>query len=199
MPLSEAKGLQPYPYDPQRAAVLLKEAGFDENTPLPLVIGYFISEEKLAKAIAAMLQGKGIAVELEEYTTRQKYYERVKNYTHGPDNPIEKERWDLSIVQSGLYTNTVATHFEAFYGKGGNRWIEVDEEADRLFLEAMRASTREEAHQKFAQMEVYLYQQHYSMPLFIWPSIFTLHQRISHNSFSASGYLLNLKEIAIAK
>lgn len=198
LPLNEAKGLQPYPYDPQKAITLLKEAGYDAKSPLSLVIGYYISEETLAKAIAAMLQSKGIVVELVEYKTRQEYYKRVKNYTHGPDNPIENERWDLSIVQSGLYTNTVATHFEAFYGKGGNRWIEIDDEADRLFLEAMRAKTVEEAQQKFAQLEVYLYEKHYSMPLLIWPSIFTMHKRIAHNSFSGSGYLLNLKEISIA-
>lgn len=199
LPLDESNGLQPYPYDPQRAALLLNEAGFNEANPLPLVIGYYISEEKLAKAIGAMLQSKGVAVEFEQYTTRQEYYKHIKNYTHGPDNPIEGERWDLSIVQSGLYTNTVATHFEAFYGKGGNRWIEVDDEADRLFLEAMHAPSWEKAQEKFIQMELYLYQQHYSMPLFIWPSIFTMHQRIAHNSFSGSGYLLNLKEISIAK
>jgi ABC-type transport system substrate-binding protein len=199
LPLEEAKGLQPYPYDPQRAARLLQEAGFDEKNPLPLRIGYYISEEKLARAIGAMLDGKGIAIEYEQYRTRQEYYKHIKNYTHGPDNPIEGELWDLSIVQSGLYTNTVATHFEAFYGEGGNRWIEVDEEADRLFLKAMRAVTLEEAQQGFAEMESYLYQHHYSMPLFIWPSIFAMHQRIAANSFSASGYLLNLKEIAIAR
>ncbi len=199
LPLEEARGLQPYPYDPGMADQLLKEAGFDENTPLPLVIGYYISEEKLAKAIGAMLAGKGIEVEFEKYQTRQEYYKHIKNYTHGPDNPIEGERWDLSLVQSGLYTNTVATHFEAFYGQGGNRWINTDTEADRLFLHAMQASTPEEAQQRFAEMEVYLYEQHYSMPLFIWPSIFTMHQRISDNSFSGSGYLLNLKELAVAR
>lgn len=198
LPLKESKGLQPYPYDPKKATLLLKEAGFDANSPLSLVIGYYISEEKLAKAIGAMLQSNGVSVEFNEYTTRQEYYKHVKNYTHGPDNPIEGERWDLSIVQSGLYTNTVATHFEAFYGKGGNRWIEIDAEADRLFIEAMRAPTVKEANEKFAQMEVHLYEKHYSMPLFIWPSIFATHQRISHNSFSGSGYLLNLKEISIA-
>lgn len=199
LPLEEARSLQPYPYDPEMADKLLKEAGFDEHKPLPLVIGYYISEEKLAKAIGAMLKGKGIEVEFEKYETRQEYYKHIKNYTHGPDNPIEGERWDLSLVQSGLYTNTVATHFEAFYGKGGNRWIETDTEADRLFLYAMQASTPEEALQRFAEMEVYLYEQHYSMPLFIWPSIFTMHQRISDNSFSGSGYLLNLKELAVAR
>jgi ABC-type transport system substrate-binding protein len=198
LPLEEANGLQPYPYDPKKAGELLQASGYNDTHPLPLVIGYFISEEKLAKAIGAMLEGKGISVEFERYQTRQEYYKHIKNYTHGPDNPIEGERWDLSIVQSGLYTNTVATHFEAFYGAGGNRWIETDATADRLFLHAMHAPNQENAQKRFAELEVYLYEQHYSMPLFIWPSIFIMHQRISDNSYSGSGYLLNLKEIGIA-
>lgn len=146
-----------------------------------------------------MLENYGVQVELEKYLTRQDYYKHIKNYTHGPDNPIEGERWDLSIIQSGLYTNSVATHFEAFYGDGGNRWIEQDKTADQMFLTVMRAPTPNKVNERLAEMEVYLYQQYYSMPLFIWPSIFAMSQRIAENSFSGSGYLLNLKEIAIAR
>lgn len=197
LPLDSSDGLSPYPHDPKTALELLSEAGFDAQTPLSLVIGYYISEEKLALAITAMLRANGIKIELDKYITRQEYYQHIKNYTHGPDNPIEKERWDLSIVQSGLYTNTVATHFEAFYGKGGNRWIEADGEADRLFLNAMRAKNIEQANYGFKKMEHYLYDNYYSMPLLIWPSIFALNKRITNDTFSNSGYLLNLREISL--
>ena len=197
LPLAESRGLQPYPYDPAKAKQLLKEAGFDDKRPLSLVIGYFISEEKLAKSIGAMLSGKGIKIEFDKYLTRQEYYQHIKNYTHGPNNPIEAERWDLSVVQSGLYTNSVTTHFEAFFTDGGNRWIEPDQKADQLFLEVMRAASQGEAQEKLAAMESYLYEQYYLMPLFIWPSIFVMHRRIGSSSFSRSGYLLNLKEITI--
>jgi len=198
LPLSEAQSLQPYEYQPTRAQLLLRAAGYGRENPLEIVIAYFTSEERLAQAIGAMIEAGGVGVEYDVYDTRQEYYMHVKNYTHGPDNPIEGERWDLSVVNSGLYTNTVATHFEAFFGDGGNRWIEQDATADELFLRAMRARTIEESNARLAELEVYLYEQHYSMPVFIWPSIFVMHERIAENSFSGSGYLLNLKEIAIA-
>lgn len=197
LPLDEALNLQPYRYQPEQAQRLLRAAGYGPENPLNIVVAYFTSDERLAQAIGAMLEAAGVAVEYDVYETRQEYYMHVKNYTHGPDNPIEGERWDLSVVNSGLYTNTVATHFEAFFGDGGNRWIQRDPTADELFLQAMRARSVDEANARLAELEVYLYQQHYSMPVFIWPSIFVMHERIAANSFSGSGYLLNLKEIAI--
>lgn len=199
LPLDESKGLQPYPFDPEKAKMLLEDAGYNDKNPLTLLIGYYTSEEKLARAIGAMLENQFVKIEFEKYLTRQDYYKHIKNYSHGPDNPIEGERWDLSIIQSGLYTNSVATHFEAFFGAGGNRWIEKDEIADQLFLGAMRAPTPDQVKLKLAELEVYLYEKYYSMPLFIWPSIFAMNERIADNFFSGSGYLLNLKEIAIAK
>ncbi|TVR88810.1 MAG: ABC transporter substrate-binding protein [Spirochaetaceae bacterium] len=197
LPLDEARNLYPYGYQPERARQLLRAAGYGPENPLELMIAYFISEERLARAIGAMIESAGVRVEYDVYQTRQDYYMRVKNYTHGPDNPIEAERWDLSVVNSGLYTNSIATHFEAFFGDGGNRWIQRDATADELFLQAMRARSIDESNDRLAELEVYLYEQHYSMPVFIWPSIFVMNERIANNSFSGSGYLLNLKEIAI--
>lgn len=198
-PLSEKQTLSSYPFDPIAGKALLKQAGFDINTPLPLKIGFFSAEEKLARAIGAMLADNGIQVQFERYLTRQEYYQHVKNYTHGPDNPIEGETWDLNIVNSGLYTNTVATHFEALYSKGGNRWIESDPMADQLFVQAMKARTPEGVDQGLRALERYAYEQYYQMPIYIRPTILAANKRIKDNSFSGSGYLLNLKDIQIGQ
>ena len=111
---------------------------------------------------------------------------------------MESETWDLNIVNTGLYTNSVATHFgECFVSEGGYRWILADPKVDDMFFRAMKHSKLEDAEHSLLQLEKYLYEQYYMMPIYINPTILAVHNRIADSSFSASGYLLNLKEIAI--
>ena len=121
-------------------------------------------------------------------------------YGHGPENPMEREKWDLNIVNTGLYTNSVATHFgECFVSQGGYRWILPDPQVDRMFMSAMKQNNLKTAEHTLLQLERYLYSQYYMMPIYINPSILAVHKRIAGSTFSASGYLLNLKEIEIEK
>ena len=198
-PLSySGEHLQPYPYDPERAHSLLAGAGFAAPGSLRITIGYSPSEKKLACAIASMLEEHGIQVAFQEYGSRYEWYGHVMEYAHGPDNPMEREEWDMNIVNTGLYTGSVATHFgESFVTGGGYRWILPDFRADELFWAAIREKDAEQMETSLFRMEEYLYTRYYMMPIFISPAVFAVHGRIAGNSFSASGYLLNLKEIRI--
>ncbi len=198
-PLSvERRTLEPYPFLPDEARALLEAAGYTAESPLVVTIGYFASEEKLANAIAAMLEEGHVKVLFQKYATRFELYQHVMTYGHMPNNPMERETWDLNIVNIGLYTNSVATHFgESFVSEGGYRWILVDPKVDSLFFRAMRQPDLREAEKTLLELESYLYEQYYMMPVYISPTILAVHKRIAGSSFSASGYLLNLKEIII--
>ncbi|MDM8524026.1 ABC transporter substrate-binding protein [Desulfococcaceae bacterium HSG8] len=164
---------------------------------LSITIGYFISEEKLAYAIAAMLEEGGIRVKFQKYNTRYEWYQHVMEYGHTDENPMESETWDLNIVNTGLYTNSAATHFgESFVSRGGYRWILPDSQADEMFFRAMRQRDPRAGEALLKDMEKYLYSQYYMMPVYIQPTILAVHKRIAESSLSASGYLLNLKEVS---
>ncbi len=190
--------LEPYPYRPDEAKNLLKIAGFTGEKPLQLSIGYFMSEKKLAHAIAAMLEEGGVKIEFREYQTRYQWYKRFLQALHSDENPMESETWDLNIVNIGLYTNSAATHFgESFSTQGGYRWILPDPRADEMFLSAARQKGLQNVEANLLQLEKYLYERYYIMPIYITPTILAVSKRIEKSSFSASGYLLNMKEIGI--
>jgi ABC-type transport system substrate-binding protein len=198
-PLSSRRdGLEPYPYQPEEAKALLESAGFDDTHPLTLTIGFFASEVKLANAIANLLEEGGLRVNFQEYATRYDLYQHVTRYGRGVENPMTNETWDLNIVNIGLYTNSIATHFgECFSADGGYCWILPDPKVDALFYRAVRQRDPANMEQGLMELEDYLHANYYMMPIYISPTILAVHRRISRNSFSNSGYLLNMKELAI--
>lgn len=200
-PLSDkSKDLQPYPYRIDEAKNLLNAAGYSKEHLLSITIGYFVAQKKLAHAIARMLEEGGVRIRFQEYQTRLDWYRHFMAYTHGPENPMENEKWDINIVFTPLYTNSVATHFgECFVSNGGYRWIPEDPKVDKMFFKAMRHRNLKDSEAALLELEKYLYHQYYLMPIYMNPTILAVHNRIVGNSFSDSGYLLNLKEIKIDK
>jgi len=75
--------LKPYPYDPEKAKLLLKEAGYPNGFKLKLWApnGRYLKDKQIAEAIQGYLQNIGIDVELRimdwpEYTQMQRSPER---------------------------------------------------------------------------------------------------------------------------
>ncbi|WP_207682782.1 ABC transporter substrate-binding protein [Desulfonema magnum] len=190
------ENLQPYPYEPENAKELLRAAGYDTNHSLSITIGYFASEKKMAYAIGAMLEEGGVRAHFQEYRSRYEFYKHFIKQGRGPEKPMENEIWDINIMHSGIYTNSVATHFgENFVSRGGYRWILPDPKADEMFFLAAKQKNLKMTEQSLKEMEKYLYHQYYMMPIYIRPTIIAVHKRVAGSPLSASGYLLNLKEI----
>ena len=59
--------VKPYTYDPQRAQSLLREAGWNSNTPITIwsPVGRYMKDKELAQAVAGFLQRVGVRAEVQ--------------------------------------------------------------------------------------------------------------------------------------
>lgn len=101
--------LKPFPYDPDRAKALLREAGVAPGTPLTLVAtsGRYLMDREVAQAIGGNLEKVGFKVNLQILE-----YEAVLSLMRGP----EEKRATLDLVMFGNANMTA----DAYYNFSGN-------------------------------------------------------------------------------
>lgn len=123
-----------YPYDPEKAKALLKDAGFKGDAPLKLAYeGYRAYHKALAELIQAQLAAVGIKVELNSYESGA--FTKV----------IQAGQYDLALIPPyGKREEDPYPYLGMFFFSQGRYKVMESAEFDRLFMAQLFTADQKE-------------------------------------------------------
>ncbi|MGH8060319.1 MAG: ABC transporter substrate-binding protein [Candidatus Entotheonellia bacterium] len=152
-----------YPYDPEKARALLKEAGFDENTPLKYSIMTHGAETALptiATIIKTQLARIGVDVTV-ELVDRPVFLKRVTT----------TKEYDQIVNASSQIVDPFARSFVLDSRQGANAAHHKDAQVDALLDRLALAPTQEEFSRLGRELQEYLYKNMIYMSATSLPSL----------------------------
>ncbi|MBM6581192.1 hypothetical protein ILT44_13435 [Microvirga sp. BT689] len=156
------------PYDPEKAKALLKEAGFNFKTTVPLATqsGKYTSDVDIANVVAGMLNEIGVNATV---------------------NVVEGGVWSQmsTALEMGplhmiaWYSLGDADFSSVWFTKLGKRSVWINEEYDALFTKARSTSSEEERVKYYNEMMALMHKENPAMFLFGLPSIYAVSNSIT--------------------
>ncbi len=126
--------IEGYPYDPDKAKALLKDAGFKGDAPLKLAYeGYYAYHKALAELIQAQLAAVGIKVELNSYESGA--FTKI----------LQAGQYDLALIPPyGKYEEDPYPYLGMFFFSQGRYKVMESAEFDRLFMAQLFTADQKE-------------------------------------------------------
>jgi peptide/nickel transport system substrate-binding protein len=154
--------LAPYPFDPDKARRLLREAGYTDGLSLTLIAPGAL--EVQAIVVSKMLEQAGFRVELQILGPGA--YNR-KTYLGELDQPAEQQAWDIALRSFIDVPNfPVLRVYHDFALDGPNDWLAEQPELQRLYREALHTVDQEHQQALIRQMERHTHNQAYFLFLY---------------------------------
>jgi peptide/nickel transport system substrate-binding protein len=154
--------LVPYPFDPNQARDLLRDAGFAEGLAITL-----IAPEELeiqATVIGKMLEGIGLTVE-RQVLEATAYNSKVR--IDLLDRPAEQQTWDIALTSQTTWANVPLFHFYNNFMIGGvSDWAVEKPELQQLYEEVLRTVDLDRQQALMQQMERHTHDQAYALFLY---------------------------------
>ena len=148
--LGNADGVKPYPYDPDRARSLLREAGYPDGFTFKWTIsqGMFAKDVEVAQAVASQLARVGITATLQPLERARLLAERNEG-----DYDVTTLIWPMAWMPTNLFTFTLDTSYPdaKLTPKWGASPPELTQ-ARALMKDAVGASTVEQMGTKFGEL-----------------------------------------------
>jgi peptide/nickel transport system substrate-binding protein len=141
--------LAPYPFDPNRARHLLREAGYPEGQLLTLIAPEDL--ETQATVVSKMLEQAGLTVELQVVDAVT--HSRKILISHLDRSP-EQQPWDIALIAWGDPLHfPVYSPYHYFALDGPYDWVSEEPELRRLYEEVLRTVDQEQQQALIRQME----------------------------------------------
>ena len=179
--------LKARPFDPEKAKAMLKEQGFDFNTPVPITTqnGKYVSDTDICQAIAGMLNKIGVkaTVNIVEGGVFQQMNNALK---FGPLHMI------------GWYNLGDADFATVWYTKAGLRTRWYSEEYDKMFVAARSTNDTDERVKIYREMGALAYRENPSLFLFGLPSIYGVGKNVKGFG-AAADKVLRLSQVELTK
>ncbi len=154
--------LAPYPFEPDKARQLLREAGYPEGLSLTLIASDDLTVQ--ATVIGKMLEQAGFAVDLQLFDADT--FNRQTFLTH-LEQPPEHYTWDIALgTQNDLLNFPVFQAYTQYALDGGYDWLMEPPKLRQLYGQVLGTVDREQQQRLIRQMERHTHEQAYFLFLY---------------------------------
>lgn len=183
--------LRPYPFDPEKARQLLREAGYPAGFPVTLIAPEELKVQ--ATVVSKMLEQVGLQPNLQLLDAVA--YNRKILLSH-LDQPAEQQQWDIALTSwSELLDFPVFQLYQMFALDGPYDWVLEQPELRRLYEQVLRSVDREQQQGLIRQMERHTSEHAYFLFLYNPVQLYAVNKGVEFVPYVT---FLNLAETGVA-
>jgi len=183
--------LAPYPFDPDKARHLLREAGYPNGLALTLIATADLQIQ--ATVISKMLEQAGFQVEL--HILDAATYNRQTFLSH-LEQPPEHQAWDIALIANGDSANFPAfNRYHRFALDGQYDWVVEQPELQQLYAQVLHTVDGERQQGLLRQMERHTRDQAYFLFLYNPIALYAVNKAVEFVPY-VNG-VLNLTETGV--
>jgi peptide/nickel transport system substrate-binding protein len=185
--------LAPYPFDPEEARRLLRDAGYPNGLPVALIAPEDLAVQ--ATVVSKMLEQVGFTVAL--HMLNSAVYAR-KTVLTDLDQPAEEQSWDIALTRMNGWMNFPAFQIYYQFALGGRYdWGSEQPELRRLYEQVLRTVNREQQRLLIQQMEQYTHA--HALFLFLYNPIqlYAVNKAVAFVPYQTG--ILNLTETSVTE
>lgn len=183
--------LAPYPFDPNKARALLREAGYADGLPITLIANQDL--EVQATVVSKMMEQGGFTVTrqiLDPTTFNQKVM------LADLDKPPEQQSWDVALwAMLDLEDFSVFSFYHYFAIDGYSDWVIEAPELRRLYTEVLDTVDRERQQQIIRQMERHTHERAYFLFLYNPIALYAVNKAVDYVPYGHT--LLHLGQFSV--